>query len=119
MIKVIWSKVIILNDDNVEEHASSEAGIYRLSVKQTDGSYKVFYVGQAEDIKRRLKEHLSENQENECIKNHIEKHNVAFRFAEVAEQRVRDGAERYMYDYYKPECNEVQPSGPPIEINLD
>jgi len=94
--------------------------VYKIGIKLQDGTLKVRYVGQANDLDRRLKEHLDlDNEQNECLKERLQKYNAAFSFAEVSRQNDRDGAERALYYHYEPVCNDPDaiPNGPDIEIN--
>ena len=54
-----WTKLSYLDQKTIKELSDNMAGVYRLSYKAENGDYYVFYVGQAEDIKKRLSEHLS------------------------------------------------------------
>lgn len=119
MLKVIWSNLINLDEGNIDKGVDNKAGIYRLSVKFKDGKYNIFYVGSANDLNRRLKEHLSDNEENRCIRDNVKNYIMAFRFAYIPEKNIREGAERFMYDHYKPSCNEIEPPSSPVEINID
>jgi len=118
--KVTWSgfyssyaKTIVNN--NVQD----KSGIYLLWVKLESGRWKVTYVGQAKNIRIRLLEHLSNNEENQCLKNDVNKYIYGFEYAIVSNKKDRDGVENYLYNYYEPECNQISPpKAQSIEINL-
>ena len=92
-------------------------GIYRLSNK----TESVFYVGQSDNLQRRLLGHLSDKEKNVCIKGKLE-FKVYFRFALLKAEKERLCAESFMYQNYKKEkeceCNDKEPSETPCEINL-
>lgn len=117
MLSVDWNlRPYHFNEEQIKRVVPEKGGIYRLS--NTEG---VFYVGQSDNLRRRLLEHLSDNEKNTCIK---EKLNFAvrFRFALVNGEKERLHAESYMYYHFKKEkectCNDKEPSETPCEINL-
>ena len=108
--------------EKVKSYATESAGVYLLSVRlKTDKfplKWRCSFVGQAKNIKQRLLDHLSDSEENKCIKEMVSKFFFGFEYAVISKQEDRAGAEKYLYDHYKPECNNVDPGGKPIEINL-
>ncbi len=116
-----WKGYYNYTSDNVSLYAPEKAGVYKLSVKLKNGNLKPFYVGQAKNLKGRFKKHLSDNEENGCIKDNVENYKCRFKYALVALQNDRDGAERALYLHYKPECNDPDaiPNEPDIDINYD
>ncbi len=113
-----WTNLITLNRDSANEIPENLPGVYRLSYKGDDGKYYVFYVGQATDIKSRLLQHLSDSESNMCIRNYLTRE-CSFRYAKVINENVRNSAERQMYNYYEPSCNERKPDGnDEIQVNL-
>lgn len=110
-----WTKLIPLDRESMQSIPDDVAGVYRLSYKKADnGGFYVFYVGRAEDIKQRLNQHLS-NEENVCIKNYLDRKECSFRYAEITKEDIRKAAERQLYNYYEPFCNEQRPEG---EMNI-
>lgn len=115
-----WSNYIDYTFDNVQKYAPNNSGVYKISIVQNDGSLKVRYVGQTNDLDKRLKEHLDfDNEPNECLREKLEKYNSKFSFAKLDGQKNRDGAEFVLYNHYKPECNDPDaiPNEPDVEIN--
>ncbi len=103
----------------VSNFAPEKAGVYILWVQLMSNSWKCFYVGQADNLKKRLLEHLSSNEDNPCIKNKVSKFVCGFSFALVPRQDDRDEIEKYLYEHYKPECNRISPPDvKPIIVNL-
>ncbi|OGK16583.1 hypothetical protein A2774_03145 [Candidatus Roizmanbacteria bacterium RIFCSPHIGHO2_01_FULL_39_12c] len=116
-----WTRLTSLNEETINAIESGLPGVYRLSYKSLqDGSYYVFYVGRAEDLKQRLLAHLSPTEENVCIKNYLEQFDCYFRYAIVENEKVRGAAEKQMFKQYQPVCNISEPDGPEdIQVNLD
>ena len=114
-----WTKLVSLNEQAVKSLPGNLPGIYRLSYKADDGNYYVFYAGQSDDVKDRLLQHLSVDEENVCIKNYLSTKNCFFRYAKITQGYIRDAAEKQMYGHYEPSCNETEPKGrDDIGVNL-
>lgn len=121
-INLDWHGYYKYNSDNVDKYVPEKAGVYKIAVLQSNDKLKVHYVGQSTDLNNRLKAHLDlKNEENDCLIEHLRKYHRRFKFAQVALQNNRDGAERALYFYYIPECNDPDaiPDGPDIDINND
>lgn len=119
-IQLDWKGYFEYTDGNVQKYAPTKAGVYKIGIKQKDEKLAVRYIGQANDLDRRLKEHLDlDNEPNECLVERLRKYHAEFSFAEVNTQSDRDGAEKALYDFYEPACNDADaiPNGPDIEIN--
>lgn len=75
---------------------------------------------QTDNLNRRLKEHLSDNEANACIKNKVMNYSCMFRYAKASSKSDRDKAERALYKKFQPSCND--PDGIPdvddVEINF-
>lgn len=118
-MQINWSKVHSkYTESEVKKYVPTEAGVYLLWVKLNSEKWQCFYVGQASDLEDRLLDHLSDHEENECIKNNVSEYTCGFEYAKVSKQSDRDGIEKFLYDHYKPECNQINPGGTPIEVNL-
>ena len=120
-INVTWSSRITHNEDNVKYNVPQKAGIYRLLKASGDG-YSVQYVGQSDKLQRRLLEHLSNEEKNDCIKR-LMKDTAYFRFALLEAEKDRLCAESYLYQEFGverngPPCNKQKPQVDPCEINL-
>ncbi len=114
-----WTKLTELSNSFVKKLADNLPGIYRFSYKADDGNYYVFYVGKAEDIKKRLTKHLSPSEQNICIKNYLATKKCFFRYAKITKDYIRDAAERQMYKRYEPNCNDKEPDGrDDVKVNL-
>ena len=118
-LKLNWSSRYEYTGSNVNVHAPTSGGVYRLMYK-SDDEYSVFYVGQAGNIDERLRQHLAVTEPDACIKRHLRDYTCYFRYALVPSLTDRNGAERALYDHFnKPTCNTVAPSGPPADINFE
>ncbi len=116
-MQVTWTTYHVYDRATVDAYAPSSAGMYVLWVKLKNGDWRVFYVGRCADVKDRLKHHLGTDEENECIKTHVSEHICGLSWAEVGRQQDRNGAEKYLFDQYEPECNSQDPGGTPISVN--
>ena len=119
-LQLEWKGYYSYNAENLDK-VPSDAGVYKISVKLKNERLKPFYVGQANDLKDRLSDHLQDYEPNDCVKKHVRDYICHFKYALVSRQSDRDGAERALYQHYKPECNDPDaiPSGPDLEINTD
>src|SRR6266404_637568 len=111
-MNVTWSSFYSpYSEETVKKYVPTSAGVYLLWVKLKDGKWRCFYAGQASNLEGRLLEHLGEDEENECLKKNVSKYICGFEYAEVGLQKNRDGIEKFLYDHYEPECNQVDPGG--------
>lgn len=119
-MRIEWSGLIEFNENNVNRFVPNKGGVYRLSVGMTDGRRIIFYVGKAEDLQKRLLEHLSENEQNSCIKDKVQNKKTFFKFALVSSEEDRKNIENTMYHRIKGlDCNKEEPEGKIIDVNLD
>ncbi len=117
-MQVEWSTFRLLTEENVNAYVPRDAGLYLLWVKLKNDKWRCYYVGQADDLERRLLQHLSPDEENKCIKDNAQNYISGYEYARITRQGDRDGVEKFLYDHCKPECNVVNPSGTPIPVNL-
>jgi excinuclease UvrABC nuclease subunit len=119
-LQLDWSIWHDYTESEVQKYAPLEAGVYVLAVKLTDGNLRVFYVGQTDNLDRRLKEHLSKSESNECVRGNVSRYACMFRYATVARQVDRDRAERALYRKFVPSCNDGDaiPDVADVEINF-
>lgn len=118
MLTLHWTKLLSL-DQSIINTQDFGPGVYRLSYKSADGSYYVFYIGRSDaSVKERLLQHISESEENLCIKINIKNLECYFKFAPVDDQTERENIERTLYEHFKPRCNNREPEGEFVEINF-
>lgn len=91
-------------EEDVRNNAPNTAGVYIIRVTLTTGGSRVIYVGQAGDLKKRLLAHLSENEENSCLKTH-QVYSMEYCWIELPLQPDRDWEESEKIKKYQPECN--------------
>ena len=117
--ELTWTKLVSFDKESIESLPNDLPGVYRLSYEADNGERYVFYVGQSENIKDRLLEHLSSDEENVCIKNYLSTKECFFRYAEISEASIRSATERQAYKHYEPVCNDKKPEGrDDIKLNL-
>ena len=104
-------------EEEVKKYVPKDAGVYMLWVQLKSGKWRCFYVGKG-NLEERLLHHLSSYEENKCLSEKASKYICGFEYAAVSDENSRDGIEKYLYDYYSPGCNEVDPGGSPIRVNL-
>ena len=93
------------------------SGVYLLWVKYKSGKWECFYVGRAQNLEQRLLDHLGDDEPDKCIKNNVQ-YRCGFYWAEVSTEPNRIGVEKALFDYYRTECNDVDPGGTPIHVNV-
>ena len=117
MLELQWSELIPLTYEKIQE-MGEDLGVYRLSYESADGKRYVFYIGKGK-LKIRLFDHISDSEDNTCIKNYIKKYKCFFKYAVIDNEQDRAGAERQLYLYFDaPNCNTYEPEGPDVEINF-
>lgn len=112
-IVLSWSSLISYVEGNSEKVPES-AGVYELLVMQKDNKYLRRYIGRADDsLRQRFLDHLSDEEENECIKERLQKYTCGFDYALVSSADDRADAEQALYDKYSGQaiCNQIRPSG--------
>lgn len=113
-----WSDFHYHTVSNVEIFAPRCAGVYKLFYFVANRS-QLFYIGQTENLRKELLNHLSDTEPNVCIRRHFGYYACYFQFPCVTSQLEREGAERSLYDHYRPSCNTVPPQREPCDINFN
>ncbi|MDP3769718.1 MAG: hypothetical protein Q8R40_02165 [bacterium] len=118
-LELTWSNLQSLDQATISSQ-SQKAGVYRLSYKSADGSFYVFYVGNApESLRDSLMKHISEIEDNICIKTTIKNLECYFKISEVSNEEDRLNIVKTIGDHFKPKCNLQKLEGETIEINLN
>lgn len=113
-----WSGVMILNQANVNI-TSDRPGIYRLSY-QKENNRPFFYIGQADNLKDRISQHLPGSEANICCNKYLNNYDCYFRYAIIGDKADRDACEAALYKLCgEPECCERIPDCDPCEINFE
>lgn len=115
-----WIGYYKLTKENIEKFVPTGAGVYVLGVEKKDGKIRHVYVGQTKSLEDRMFQYLNKDTDNGCLLNHLDKHIVYFKVAEVGLQSDRDACERALYDRYETECNDPDkiPDVEPADINF-
>lgn len=118
-MNITWENFNNLTEDNVSRNVSNSSGVYLIWVKLNNNKWRCIYVGIAEYLSDRLSNHLSKTEPNLKLRKHVQEHICGFEYVLVARKSDREGIERFLYDTYKkPECNEIEPIGMPLQVNL-
>ena len=109
MKRLDWRKTEPPDFMNVPE----KAGIYIISTRQeTDHEYEAKYVGQADNLQARAKEHWSKKEKNKELKAHIaERYVMKFNYSIIESRLDREGMELYLYKIFDPPLNQNSPRG--------
>ena len=99
-----WSSKYRYTEAYVKQHAPLTGGVYRL-IYQKGTDYYVFYVGQSDNLQRRLMDHLGASEKDFCIKRHLRDYSCFFRYIEIPSLDERLRIEREQIQEYNPECN--------------
>jgi len=109
-----WSKLIHFKLDYVNS-VPEQAGVYEIleRTKKNDEKYVLSrrYVGQADNLRERFRQHLSESEPDTCIKDLAKDVNSHFDYTLVEDEDDRKDAEQALYDKYRPKCNDIRPAG--------
>lgn len=100
-----WLGRFDYTETSVKKYAPVSGGAYRLIYKKDTNTFIVFYVGQSDNLERRLLEHLADSEPNTCIKRHLNNYSCYFRCLEVGTQSERDRVEQQQISEYTPSCN--------------
>ena len=118
MKKVKWYYATESQFNNIPENA----GVYLITITCGGGDKKedfVIYSGQSTNIAKRCKEHWSDSESNDDLKNIIKKYNnllkVYYCFVETSEL---DGCEKFLFEHYLPQLQQRKPDAELIEISL-
>ncbi len=116
---VTWSAAFPFQEEqNVKDNAPADKGIYLLLVQLINDKWRCIYVGQSTNIQSRLLEHLSNDENNKNFKGQSSKYICGFKYCLVEQQEARNGIEKFLYNYFKPEYNDKDPGNTPIQVNL-
>ncbi|OGD85917.1 hypothetical protein A3B51_01595 [Candidatus Curtissbacteria bacterium RIFCSPLOWO2_01_FULL_41_18] len=100
-----WSgniKYLASNADKVPE----SGGLYKvLRNDGVDGKLTRLYVGKAANLRNQFNFHLSDNEENECIRENVRNKECYFQYALQAGEDNRHAAENHLLETGKYECN--------------
>lgn len=104
--------------EEVLKNAPESSGIYEFRLKGKEieypnGKTKVIYIGSTRNIKKRLRDHLSENNKNGNIKDFLKNYGCSFRYIQFSKNWKEE--ERRLFNLFgttygtPPRCNRVRP----------
>ena len=105
-------------EQSIDDHAPLTAGVYVLRVMVDENKWKCFYVGETPNLEQALRSHLPGRERNEAIRMVMRGHHCGFQFARVMRGEERKNILKFLFDHYRPPCNEFDPGGKPLEVNL-
>lgn len=113
-----WYKIEPYTESKAK-NAPDKDGVYALCTLQKDNTYRVRYVGQG-NIRERLLYHLSEQETNLELKQHIaQKYVMKAYYAVVNSQNSRDSIELFLYKHFLPKFNKnTPPAKTAMTVNL-
>ncbi len=117
-INFYYSRFFPFNNKSVKKNAPQKSGVYELSatgleIKYLKGKSKIFYIGSAKNIRKRLPEHLGSSGRNGGIKNFYKCHSCLFRYKLCPEDWNK--TEKELYNNFittfgeAPKCNNIRP----------
>jgi len=113
-----WTDRKEIKEENII-NIKKTSGVYRLIYfSPIKNDYYIYYVGQAEDLNKRISEHLLGQETNSCCVKYLKNYTCYFRVAEVEKKEDRDAIEVTLYAHFKPTCVDIKPDAKPIEINF-
>ena len=111
MIQAHWGQVAPYNRTTNLISVPETAGIYCLLVQHRNGSYGLCYVGQADNLRERLRDHQQLLEPNEGIRTYLSQYVLKAVWIQVPVAEDRDAIELYLYNTYKPSLNKQTPPG--------
>ena len=105
-----------------EQPVPQGPGVYALFVRTKNllKPFRVFYIGQAEELKDRLEGHLSDSEPNGVIRRKVSRKVTYFKYTPLAKALDRDKVERALILKYRPACNDLNqiPGSPDVEVDI-
>lgn len=84
----------------------NESGVYLYTTIDN----KPVYVGRAEDLEKRFKEHLSDNEPNKELLDFLRTKPAQLYYAIEENEQLREGIELFLFNYLSPRFNDNTPS---------
>jgi hypothetical protein len=114
-----WVGPLILCRDEVMRVPLGIPGVYLLQTEALQyAGYPVFYVGKANDLRRRLLQHLGHHTAKPAVRAMRELERGFFSAAPVLDASLMSGVESGLIRLLEPICNDQIPSAKPILVNL-
>jgi len=115
-----WQGYYPFDERSVKDKVRDRSGIYKISIKQKNGSLKPVLIGQAASLTMKLLEQVT-TREKTCITEQIATGDCRFKIAYLHTQEELDAAERALYKRYTPKCNdpETVPKAEDVEVDFN
>ena len=113
-----WHGLFDFNAITVKKCVADKGGNYMISVGLREGGYRSIYIGKAKFLETRLLQHLSIDEDNDCIKSRVNSKALYFRYCYVDSEIGRQNVEHTLYKKYTPTCNQKEPEGREITITF-
>jgi len=89
-------------------------GVFKLHSRRPDGTWEVFYVGQASNLYSTLLAYVGNIGEGDaaaagislCARERVASGEAAYSYAEVPDETERAGCLRSLYEYFAPACSD-------------
>ncbi len=118
ILHVRWYGVRYIHDI-ISKKVENKSGVYVIACLNKERMiFFPYFTGETENLRKKALEHLSDYEENNCIKEKLTGQ-CYFQFAYIQNEEERKGAARHLYNKYNPQCNSSIPDAKPLEFNLD
>ncbi len=118
-MKINWTPRIKINTTGVSS-LKEKPGVYRLVyLDPKDNNYYVFYVGQADNLKYALAQHLPWRETNPHLAYYLKNFKCFFRAASVQEKSNRDRTEVALYKHFMPSTIKIITNLQPATVNFE
>jgi excinuclease UvrABC nuclease subunit len=113
-----WSEWLPYNEKSLSSFCRESPGVYSISAPM-DEKLQVIYVGKADKLGQRLRNHTRFFEPNSVLKSMIEQQECYFRYCEIPDLMDRQNVEYTLFQHYSPACNLVVPKGEVVDVNID
>lgn len=110
VIKINWSDFVHWRSAPEWTDVDSP-GVYEFWVSLKGGGKRRIYVGKTDNLGKRLREHIRDDEPNKCLKKKLKKYVWYYRSAVIENRANREDTELWLYRHHEYECNEVEPAG--------
>ena len=107
-----WHKLLNWQETEVSRQSISsvlfpihEPGVYLYTTMDNNP----IYVGRAEDLEKRFKEHLSDNEQNKQLLTFLRTYPARLYYAVEKQEGVRAGIELFLFNELSPRFNDMTP----------
>ncbi|QSO49180.1 GIY-YIG nuclease family protein [Alicyclobacillus mengziensis] len=102
-----YTSYIKYTEDNVRSNVPESGGVYKIGKEKPNDTSKVsvVYVGKSDNLQRRLLEHLSNTESNDCLKKKVSSGNLWIAWTVISGSAQRTAEETDRIEHFSPECN--------------